>query len=33
MIAECAECSVEIEFATNEQFEKLVREHACVRLV
>jgi Zn ribbon nucleic-acid-binding protein len=26
-IAECAKCGVEIEFATSEEFEKLVNEH------
>jgi hypothetical protein len=26
-IAECARCGTEIEFATSEEFEKLVNEH------
>lgn len=26
-IAECSKCGVEIEFATSEEFEKLVNEH------
>ena len=26
-IAECARCGTEIEFATNEEFEKLSAEH------
>ena len=29
--AECAECGVEIVFASDEEFAKLVAEHACVR--
>ena len=31
--AECAECGVEISFVTEEEFEKLSAEHACVRLI
>jgi len=27
MVAECAKCGTEIEFASNEEFEKLVNEH------
>ena len=30
-VAECVECGVEIEFATDDEFAKLVSEHACVR--
>jgi hypothetical protein len=30
-VAECAECGVEIEFATEDEFAELVSEHACVR--
>lgn len=26
-VAECAKCGVEIEFATNEEFEQLSAEH------
>lgn len=26
-VAECAKCGIEIEFATSEEFEKLVNEH------
>jgi len=32
-VAECVECGVEIEFADENEFAKLVSEHACVRLV
>lgn len=32
-VAECAECGDEIEFSTDEEFTKLVNEHACTRLV
>ena len=30
-VAECVECGVEIEFSTDDEFAKLVSEHACVR--
>ena len=32
-VAECAECGDEIEFSTEDEFAKLVNEHACTRLV
>ena len=28
--AECAECGVEIAFASDEEFAKLSAEHACI---
>jgi hypothetical protein len=31
-VAECVECGVEIEFADESEFAKLVSEHACVRM-
>jgi ferredoxin-like protein FixX len=30
--AECVECGVEIEFADESEFAKLVSAHACVRM-
>lgn len=32
-VAECVECGVEIEFATDDEFAELVSSHACIRLV
>ena len=32
-VAECAECGDEIEFSTDQEFAKLVNDHACSRLV